>query len=136
MSENESHEGSSASPALLKALGVVIAVEAIAAIVLAGFLILELLTAPATSMGSAIAIVVIAVLAAIWLVALTIATLRARPWIRGAIVTWQLIQILCAIGCFQGILAVPEVGWALLLPAVIALVLLFSPSVVAATRRV
>jgi hypothetical protein len=135
VSENESHQGSLPSPVLLKALGAVIALEAVAAIVLAGFLILELLTAPTASMGSAIAIVVIAILAAIWLVALTIATLRGRPWIRGAIVTWQLIQILCAIGCFQGILAVPEVGWALLVPAVIALVLLFSPSVVAVTRR-
>ena len=125
-----------ASPVLLKALAVLVAIEAVAAIVLAGYLILELVSTSVESVGSAIAIVVIAVLAAVWLVVLTVATLRARPWIRGAIVTWQLIQILCAIGCFQGILAVPSVGWALLLPALAALVLLFSPSVVAVTRRV
>jgi hypothetical protein len=49
--------------------------------------------------------------------------------------TWQLLQIAVAIGCFQGVFAVPSLGWALLAPAVVAILLLLSPPVVAATRR-
>jgi hypothetical protein len=45
------------------------------------------------------------------------------------------LQIAVAIGCFQGLFARPDIGWALLVPAVLALVLLFTPPVVAATAR-
>ncbi|THG30652.1 hypothetical protein [Naasia lichenicola] len=136
MSGTEPMSDGVVAPVLLKALGVVLGLEAIASIALVGYLILEIIDGRAAVSGGSIALIGIAVIAAIFLVALTIATFRARPWIRGAVVTWQLIQIACAIGCFQGILAVPSVGWALLVPALIALVLLFTPSVVAATRRV
>ena len=97
------------------------------------WLILELLTDQPTSFASALAILAIAGIAAAWVTTITVATLRGRSWIRAAAVTWQLVQVFIAIGCFQGFYARPDVGWALLVPSVLVIVLLFTRSVVEAT---
>jgi hypothetical protein len=97
------------------------------------WLILELLTDQPTSFASALAILAITVIAATWVSAITVGTLRGRTWIRAAAVTWQLVQIFVAIGCFQGLYARPDLGWALLVPSVLVLVLLFTRSVLEAT---
>ncbi|WP_233201846.1 hypothetical protein [Cryobacterium sp. Y11] len=119
-------------------LGVVIgllALEAIALWALSAWWVLELLVETPSSMGGALALLALAVIAAVWVSAITVGTLRGRPWIRGAAVTWQLVQIMIAIGCFQGIYARPDVGWALLLPSIVVLVLVFTPRVVSTTSR-
>ncbi|WP_208324030.1 hypothetical protein [Diaminobutyricimonas sp. TR449] len=106
--------------------------------VLAGataFLIVELFIATPESYASAVALVVLVAIAAIWLGAIAIATLRRRPWIRGAALVWQVLQIAVAIGSFQGLTPRADIGWALLVPAVLAIVLLFTPAVVAQTSR-
>ena len=59
------------------------------------------------------------------------AHLRGSPWVRGATVVWQVLQIAVAVGAFQGFFARPDIGWLLLVPALAALVLLFTPPVVA-----
>ena len=97
------------------------------------WLILELLTQQPTSFASALAILVLTVVAALWVSTITVGTLRGRSWIRAAAVTWQLVQIFIAVGCFQGFYARPDLGWALLVPSVLVLVLLFTRSVVQAT---
>jgi len=108
--------------------------EAVAVAAVAAFLLFELLTQPASSLAGGIAIVAIAALAAAWLIAMTLGAARSRPWIRSAAVTWQLVQIAIAIGCFQGSFARPDVGWLLLAPALAALALLLSPGASAALR--
>jgi hypothetical protein len=97
------------------------------------WLILELLTDQPTSFASALAILGIALIAAAWVTTITVATLRGRAWIRAAAVTWQLVQIFVAIGSFQGLYARPDLGWALLVPSILVLVLLFTRSVIEAT---
>jgi hypothetical protein len=97
------------------------------------WLILELLTDQPTSFASAIAILVLTIVAALWVSTIAVATLRARPWIRAAAVTWQLVQVFVAIGCFQGLYARPDLGWALLVPSALVIVLLFTRSVLEAT---
>jgi hypothetical protein len=97
------------------------------------WLILELLTDQPASFASALAILAIALIAAAWVSTITVATLRGRSWIRAAAVTWQLVQVFIAIGCFQGLYARPDLGWALLVPSVLVVVLLFTRSVIEAT---
>jgi len=99
------------------------------------WLILELLTDQPTSLASALAILVLTVVAALWVSAIAVGTFRGRTWIRAAAVTWQLVQVFVAIGCFQGLYARPDLGWALLIPSVLVIVLLFTRSVVEATSR-
>jgi hypothetical protein len=97
------------------------------------WLILELLTDQPSSFASALAILILAIIAAAWVSTITVATLRGRSWIRAAAVTWQLVQVFIAIGSFQGLYARPDLGWALIVPSVLVVVLLFTRSVVAAT---
>jgi hypothetical protein len=101
-----------------------------------GYLLVELLTVVPASYASAVALTVLTAAAAIWLAAIAVGAVRRRPWIRGAAIVWQVLQAAVAIGCFQGAFAQPEIGWFLLVLALVVLVLLFTPPVVAATRRV
>ena len=99
------------------------------------YLVVEILVATPASSASAIALTVLTAIAAVWLALIAVNILRGRAWVRGATVVWQVLQIAVAIGCFQGLFARPDIGWALLIPAIVALVLVFTPPVVAATAR-
>jgi hypothetical protein len=123
-------------PALLIVLGVLITAEGLLMAGVAAWLLVELLTTKPVSLPTAVAITVLAVLAAIWVLAIAVGTFRARPWIRGAAITWQLIQIAIAVGCFEGFYAEPALGWALLVPSLVVIGLVVTPSVTRVTKRV
>ena len=95
------------------------------------YLVIELLTAEPSSYPSAIALLVLVAIAAIWLAVIGVNVLRGRAWVRGAAIVWQVLQLAVAVGSFQGVFAQPAVGWVLLIPAVVVLVLLFTPPVLA-----
>ncbi|MCU1404718.1 MAG: hypothetical protein JWQ43_1021 [Glaciihabitans sp.] len=99
------------------------------------YLIVELLVATPDSYESAIALTVLAAIAAVWLGFITVNAFRGRPWIRGAAIVWQVLQIAVAVGAFQGAFSQPDVGWLLLLPSIAVIVLLFTKPVLAATTR-
>jgi len=120
---------------LLGVLIAILALEALALWAFSAWWVLELLIATPTSVGASLALLALTLVAASWVSAITVGALRGRPWIRGAAVTWQLVQVMIAIGCFQGIYARPDVGWALLLPSIVVLVLVFNRKVVAATSH-
>ncbi|HEV7848660.1 MAG TPA: hypothetical protein VGO88_04975 [Mycetocola sp.] len=126
--------GVSGSPALRLLTGLLF-LEATAMIVVVLVLVVDILTLPATSLVSAIALTVLAAIGAIFISAVAIGALRRSGWVRGGAVIWQLVQLAIGIGAFQGAFAQPAIGWALLAPSVVVLVLLFTPSVLAAISR-
>ena len=85
--------------------------------------------------GSALGILAFVLISAGWLVAVGLGALRARPWVRAAALTWQVLQIAVAVGSFQGLFARADIGWVLLVPAIVVIGLLFTRSVMSATRR-
>lgn len=103
--------------------------EALLLLAAVAWLIFELLTEQPVSLTSAIAILVLTVVAFVFVTAVAIGATRRRSWIRGAAISWQLMQIAVAIGCFQGIYARPEFGWALLAPSLVVIGLLISPRI-------
>ncbi|MCS5731056.1 hypothetical protein N1031_14915 [Herbiconiux moechotypicola] len=120
-------------------MSVLAAIVGAEALVMAGvvvWLLLELLTNQQSSFETAAAIVVLAAIAAVFLAFVAVNLLRAQPWTRAATLTWQILQVVIAIGCFQGLVEPAGAGWYLLLSALACLLLLFTPPVVAATRRV
>ena len=121
-------------PALL-ALAAIVALEALAMTAITVWLIVELLIDTPRSLASALALLVLAAVAAAFLVAAVLGILRRAGWIRGAVLTWQVVQLAVALGAFQGAFARPDVGWLLLVPSVAAILLTFSPSVTRALRR-
>lgn len=122
-------------PVPLVALAVLLFLEAAGLVVLVAWLVLELITVGPQSFASAVAILVLALLATAWLIVTAVSTLRARSWIRASAVTWQVLQIAVAIGSFQGLYARPDLGWALLVPALVGIGLALSPAVIRATSR-
>jgi hypothetical protein len=121
-------------PVLLRVLSGVVLLEAVAMAVVTVLLLIELLTQPVESLPGAIALIVLAALAVVWLLAMFRGILRRRPWTRGAVFTWQLLQLAIAAGSFQNG-GRQDIGWLLLIPSVVAIALLFTPSVMNATRR-
>jgi hypothetical protein len=120
---------------LLLLLAILLFAECALLVAATVYLVVELLIATPTSLASALFLTLLVAVAAVWLAVIAVATLRGRPWVRGAAITWQVLQIAVAIGCFQGLFAQPAIGWALLVPALAALVLVFTPPVVQATKR-
>ncbi|GAA3336447.1 hypothetical protein HP467_02770 [Curtobacterium albidum] len=119
------------SPAFTTLL-VVVGLEALALVVVTVALLVELLVAPASSIASAIALVVLAAIAATWLVAMFLGLRNHRSWVRSGIIVWQVLQGALAIGAFQGVFRVAWVGWVLLIPALVGLTLVLSRPVTAA----
>lgn len=122
------------SPAL-RLLAVLLFAEAALLIAVTLWFVYELVTDRPTSFASALVLTVLSAIAAVWVSLIAVNTLRGASWIRGAAVTWQILQIAVAVGAFQGFYARPDIGWALLLPAILVIVLLFTKSVMLATRR-
>nr|WP_218875220.1 hypothetical protein [Leifsonia naganoensis] len=117
------------------ALAVILFLEAALVTGLAVWLLIDLLTLTPEYLTTAIAIFVLTALAAIWVIVTAVGILRKRAWARASTVTIQILQIAVAVGCFQGLVARPDLGWALLIPAIVAGVLALTPSVVRATVR-
>jgi hypothetical protein len=120
---------------LVIALSVLLWLECAFLACLTVFLVVEIVVAHPASYATAVAILVLAAMAAVWLGALAFNAVRHRPWIRAGAIVWQVMQIAIAIASFQGLFYRQDVGWLLLVPAVVVLVLLFTPPVVAATAR-
>ncbi|WP_223694713.1 hypothetical protein [Leifsonia poae] len=134
----ESHREANARvhrPPLLIALVVVLFIEALGVIGVTVWLLVELLTVEPVSYPGAVAIVVLVAIAAAWVVATAIGALQAGSWARASTVTIQILLIAVAVGSFQGFYARPDLGWALLVPALVGIVLALTPQVIKATSR-
>ena len=127
--------GVSARHPFVVALAVLIFAQCALLVLAIIYLVVELIVATPDSYASAVALTVLTAIAAVWLAVIGVNVLRVNPWVRGATVVVQILQIAVAVGCFQGAFARPDLGWLLLIPAIVALVLLFSPPVLAATTR-
>lgn len=120
-------------PALLWVLAVLLTIEFLGVAALAVVLLLETLTAQSVSAGAGIALTVIGFVAAAWLGAIVIGTLRGQGWIRAAAIVWQVLQVAVGVGALQGQVAQPAWGWPLIVLAAVVLLLLFAKPVVALT---
>jgi hypothetical protein len=122
------------SPAVLL-LVVLVALEALGMAGVTALLLVDLLTSTPASFAGAVALIALAALAAVFLGAVVRGILRGRSWVRPAAVTWQVLQIAVGFGSLQGPDARQDVGWGLIVPSALVLVLLFTRSVMLATRR-
>ena len=107
---------------------ILLALEALALIAVVAWLVIDLLTVEPSSYATAIALLVLVVLGAIWISAVAIGSLRRASWARASAIVWQVLQVSIAVGAFQGLFARPDVGWVLLVPAITVVgLLLWTP---------
>jgi hypothetical protein len=123
------------TPWTLVALAVIVWAEVVMLAAWSVWYITGFVTDVPDSYAGAVLVLVLSVLATVWLGFAATHLLRRKTWTRAAILVWQLCQTAIAAGAFQGIFSAPAVGVALLVPALAAGVLLFTPSVVDALRR-
>lgn len=115
--------------AALVIVNVLLALETAAVIGVLVWLVVDLLTLAPSSYTTAVALIVLVAIGAIFLVATTAGSIRRAGWSRAAAIVWQVLQISVAVGAFQGLFARPDLGWALLLPALVVIGLLLSAPV-------
>jgi hypothetical protein len=100
------------------------------------YLVVEIFIARTTSVASAVALAICALIAAVGLGLVARAALRGRPWIRGATICWQVLQVLLAVSILQTAAAsAPLYATLLIVPAAVIVILLFTPTVIAWTSR-
>lgn len=116
-------------------LAVLVGLEALGMAGVTTLLVVDLLTSTPSSLASAVALIALAALAAVFLAAIVRGILQGRSWVRPAAVTWQVLQIAVGVGSLQGADARQDLGWGLIVPSLVVLVLLFTRSVLDATRR-
>jgi hypothetical protein len=119
-------------PVLLLVLATLIYLEAAALAVVTVLLLVDVVSQHPDSYVSAVALIVLALLATVWLAVMGSHALQGRPWIRGGIVTWQILQGIVGVTAIAG---GASSAWILVVAAVAVLVVLFTRPVVAATRR-
>jgi hypothetical protein len=121
-------------PPLLYVLVTLLFAEAALLFCAAIYLVIEIVVGAPGSFVSALALAICALLAGAGMTAVARAALAGRAWSRGAAVVWQVLQIAVAVSAFTGDGARPDIGIALLVPALAVLLLLFTRSVMAATN--
>lgn len=107
----------------------ILSLEALAAIAVTALLVCELGAGSADSTSTAIGLVVMSAGAALWITATVIGFVRGRSFSRGSALVWNVLQAALGIASNQGFFARPDIGSALLIPAlvVIAMVLFSKP---------
>lgn len=108
--------------------------EALALLAVAGWFVYNLLTVTPLSMGGAVFTTVLLAAAGIWLLVVGHFFFRGYRWTRAAVLVFQLFAVVLAVPTLQGGVVLP--GLALLLPAAVVLVLLFTKPVISHTSRV
>ncbi|GGI47721.1 hypothetical protein BCL57_002434 [Agromyces flavus] len=98
--------------------------EAGALIAVLVWLVVDLLVLRPSSFAMAVALIVLVAIGAAWVSAIAVASAHRAPWSRAAAIVWQVLQLSVAVGAFQGLFARPDLGWALLIPAVTVIGLL------------
>ncbi|WP_280801200.1 hypothetical protein [Aurantimicrobium minutum] len=117
---------------LLSLLGVLVGIEALLVTVGAVYFLSRIFLETPENLSGAFVIFVITLIIAAGLIATAIGTFKAKPWARGSIVTWQIMQFVVATSFIQGIQAWQPVGWLLIVFAVGTAVILFTRPVISA----
>ena len=112
----------------IRTLCAVVALEALVMVAVTVLLVVEVLTQPALSFSSSIALIVLAGLAAVLLIALMIGIYLEQRWVRGLTAVWQVLQVPAAITIIRGDMVQP-LGWGLAVASLVGLLLIFHPAV-------
>ena len=114
---------------LVTVLVILLAAQTVFIVGVTVYLVIELLLAEADFPPTAIALTVLVVLIAIWLVAMTRGVWRGRAWTRGSVLVYQFLQLAIGVGSIQGFVPRPDIGWWVIATAVLGLVLVLSTPV-------
>jgi hypothetical protein len=122
-------------PLALKVASALVFAESALVLAGAGYFAYGIITDQARSLPTLIALVAFTAALASWLGYVALSLVKAKKFARTAAVFWQLCQLSVAFGSFTGQFANATIGFAILLPSVAVIVLLFQKSVSALLQR-
>lgn len=134
-SEQVSEQPSAGGRRALWVVRALLLLEALGMVVIVGWLVIDLFALEPSSYATAIALIVIAAIGAVWTIANAAGAARRAGWSRASSIVWQFLQLSVAVGAFQGLFARADIGWVLLVPAVVVVALLLWPPVRLAYSR-
>jgi hypothetical protein len=118
---------------LLYTLAALVLLEGVALAAATIYLVVEIFVGNPSYLATAVAYAVTAAVFAVLVLFVGRSVLRARPWVRGAVVAIAVLQALVAYSIL--VTREPTFGWILLAPAVAMVVLVFTRPVLRATTR-
>ena len=114
---------------LVNLLGVLVGIESLLVLAGAAYFFSQMFIQEVNNFAGAVVIFAITLFIGLGLVAVAVAVFRRKPWTRGAIITWQILQFAAATSFIQGISEWRSIGWVMMVLAVGTFVLVFVPSV-------
>ena len=122
-------------PLGLKIIIGIVSIEGLVLAYLAAQLLVGIMLGESRSLPTTLSLFAIVALTAAAVLFFAYGLFQGKRWARSAALFWQLIQLAIASGSFTGQFGSNAIGWGLIIPSVIVLVLLFTKPVVAATLR-
>lgn len=116
-------------------IAIVLALEAMGLILVTVLLVVETLAASSGAAGAGVALAAVTAVIAVGLVFAARGVLQAAKWTRPAAVVWQIVQLFVGLQATQGPGARYDLAVLLGVPAIVVIVLFFTPGVVAMMRR-
>ena len=120
---------------LLSLLATLIGIEGAALLAGAVFFFTQIFVQQTTSLSGSIVIFIITLIIGVGVLAAALGTVQRKTWVRGPILTWQILQVAVAISFFQGTDFWPLIGWILLILSLGSTALLFTKSVIESTTK-
>lgn len=114
-------------------IALILVLEALTLLAAAAWYGYELITSTPASYGGALFTLALLLALAAWLLAVGHFLFRGHRWTRSAALVWQLLLLAIAVPTLTG--GYLLYGWALLIPAAVVIILLFTKPVVAFTTR-
>ena len=78
--------------------------------------------------ATAVAFLVSAALVCVWLILTTIGVFRARAWTRGSVLVYHFLQLAIGVGSVQGFIPRPDIASWIIIPSVIGIVVILTPT--------
>ncbi|MER3390634.1 MAG: hypothetical protein RJQ01_11465 [Microcella sp.] len=110
-------------------LVILLALEAGFVAVLTAALTVEFVVRQADFPATALTLVGLTALVAIWLVAMTAGVWRARAWTRGSILVYHFLQLAIGVGSLQGFVPRPDIASWIIIPSIVGIVLALTPTI-------
>lgn len=120
---------------LLSLLAILIGIEGATLLAGAVFFFTQIFVQQTTSLSGSIVIFIITLIIGLGVLAAALGAAQRKTWVRGPILTWQILQIAVAISFLQGTDFWPLIGLVLLILSVGSTALLFTKAVIEATTK-
>lgn len=111
---------------MLRVLTGVLSIESVVMGAVVVLLVVEQFVATPASRVSSLALLGVAAVALALVIATFVGAIRRGPWVRGAAITWQILQLAAAWTIVQGDLA-PYIGWGLTVLSLVGFVSAIHP---------